>query len=83
MDGQVGQSVDACGDVAGRAAGQPDDVAAGKNLLTVGRTDDAATPPVRVLVDVRELADDGSAPSGARWALAEPGRQLDAKWACT
>ena len=43
MNGQVGQSVGAGGDVAGRAAGQPDDVAAGKNLLTVRRTDDAAT----------------------------------------
>lgn len=33
---------------------------------------------VRVLADVRELVDDSSVPSGARWALAVPGRQLDA-----
>jgi quercetin dioxygenase-like cupin family protein len=35
-------------------------------------------PTVRVLVDAHELVDDGSVPSGARWTLAEPGRQLDA-----
>jgi quercetin dioxygenase-like cupin family protein len=33
---------------------------------------------VRVLVDVHELVDDSPVPSGARWTLAEPGRQLDA-----
>lgn len=35
-------------------------------------------PTVRVLVDVRELVDESPGPSGARWTLAEPGRQLDA-----
>jgi quercetin dioxygenase-like cupin family protein len=35
-------------------------------------------PTVRVLVDVHELVDDSPVPSGARWTLAEPGRQLDA-----
>jgi quercetin dioxygenase-like cupin family protein len=35
-------------------------------------------PTVRVLVDVHELAEDSLVPSGARWTLAEPGRQLDA-----
>jgi quercetin dioxygenase-like cupin family protein len=35
-------------------------------------------PTVRVLVDVRQLVDDSTIPSGARWTLAEPGRQLDA-----
>jgi quercetin dioxygenase-like cupin family protein len=35
-------------------------------------------PTARVLVDVHELVDDGSVPSGARWTLTEPGRQLDA-----
>ncbi|MGW1339505.1 hypothetical protein ACWCOV_00520 [Kribbella sp. NPDC002412] len=35
-------------------------------------------PTVRVLVDVNELVDDSTVPSGARWTLAEPGRQLDA-----
>jgi quercetin dioxygenase-like cupin family protein len=33
---------------------------------------------VRILVDVRELVDESPVPSGARWRLAEPGRQLDA-----
>ncbi|TCO42397.1 hypothetical protein EV646_11318 [Kribbella antiqua] len=33
---------------------------------------------MRVLVDVRELVDESPVPSGARWTLAEPGRQLDA-----
>lgn len=33
---------------------------------------------VRVLVNVHELVDDSPVPSGARWTLAEPGRQLDA-----
>lgn len=33
---------------------------------------------MRVLLDVHELADDSSVPSGARWTLTEPGRQLDA-----
>lgn len=42
MDGQVGQAVLAGGDVAGRTVGQPDNVAVGKFLLTVGCTDDAA-----------------------------------------
>ncbi|MFG1621803.1 hypothetical protein [Kribbella sp. NPDC049227] len=35
-------------------------------------------PTVRVLVDVHELGDDSPVSSGARWTLAEPGRQLDA-----
>jgi quercetin dioxygenase-like cupin family protein len=35
-------------------------------------------PTVRVLVDVHELVEDSLVPSGARWTLAEPGRQLDA-----
>ena len=35
-------------------------------------------PTVRVLADLGELVDDSPVPSGARWALAEPGRQLDA-----
>ena len=35
-------------------------------------------PTVRVLVDVHELVDDSPVRSGARWTLAEPGRQLDA-----
>ncbi|WP_406047126.1 hypothetical protein [Kribbella sp. NBC_00889] len=35
-------------------------------------------PTVRVLLDVHELVDDSPVPSGARWTLAEPGRQLDA-----
>jgi quercetin dioxygenase-like cupin family protein len=35
-------------------------------------------PTVRVLTDVHELVDDSPVPSGARWTLAEPGRQLDA-----
>jgi quercetin dioxygenase-like cupin family protein len=35
-------------------------------------------PTARVLVDLRELVDDSHVPTGARWALAEPGRQLDA-----
>lgn len=38
----------------------------------------AEQPTVRVLVDVHELVDDSSVASGARWTLAEPGRQLDA-----
>jgi quercetin dioxygenase-like cupin family protein len=33
---------------------------------------------VRVLVDVHELVDESPVPSGARWALTESGRQLDA-----
>ncbi len=33
---------------------------------------------MRVLVDVHDLVDDSPVPSGARWTLAEPGRQLDA-----
>ncbi len=33
---------------------------------------------MRVLVDVHELVDHSPVPSGARWTLAEPGRQLDA-----
>ncbi|WP_327640757.1 hypothetical protein OHB24_20910 [Kribbella sp. NBC_00482] len=33
---------------------------------------------MRVLLDVHEFVDDSSVQSGARWALAEPGRQLDA-----
>ncbi|MEU4392126.1 hypothetical protein [Kribbella sp. NPDC023855] len=35
-------------------------------------------PALRVLADVHELVDDSTVPSGARWTLAEPGRQLDA-----
>jgi quercetin dioxygenase-like cupin family protein len=35
-------------------------------------------PTARVLVDVHELVEDSPIPSGARWRLAEPGRQLDA-----
>lgn len=35
-------------------------------------------PVVRILADVRELVEDSPVPSGARWTLAEPGRQLDA-----
>ncbi|TDU87871.1 hypothetical protein EV138_1407 [Kribbella voronezhensis] len=35
-------------------------------------------PTVLVLADVHELVDDSRIPSGARWTLAEPGRQLDA-----
>jgi quercetin dioxygenase-like cupin family protein len=35
-------------------------------------------PTVRVLADVRELVEHSPVPSGARWTLAEPGRQLDA-----
>jgi quercetin dioxygenase-like cupin family protein len=35
-------------------------------------------PTVRVLADVHELAEHSPVPSGARWTLAEPGRQLDA-----
>jgi quercetin dioxygenase-like cupin family protein len=35
-------------------------------------------PTVRVLVDVHDLVDDSPIPSGARWTLTEPGRQLDA-----
>ena len=35
-------------------------------------------PTVRVLVDVHELVNVSRVPSGARWTLAEPGRQLDA-----
>ncbi|MEV0801583.1 hypothetical protein AB0I34_28070 [Kribbella sp. NPDC050281] len=31
-----------------------------------------------MLLDVHELVDDSPVPSGARWTLAEPGRQLDA-----
>src|SRR5215218_4423734 len=43
MDGQVGQAVVAGGDVAGRAAGQPDNVAVGNSLLSVRCSDCAAT----------------------------------------
>ncbi|WP_410790623.1 cupin domain-containing protein [Kribbella sp. C-35] len=35
-------------------------------------------PTVRVLADVHELTETSPVPSGARWTLAEPGRQLDA-----
>jgi quercetin dioxygenase-like cupin family protein len=35
-------------------------------------------PAVRGLVDVHQLVDDSLVPSGARWRLAEPDRQLDA-----
>lgn len=43
MDGQVGQTAVAGRDVAGRATGQPDNVAVGKSLLSVGCSDGAAT----------------------------------------
>lgn len=43
MDGQVRQAGVAGGDVAGRAAGQPDNVAVGKSLLSVRCSDGAAT----------------------------------------
>ena len=33
---------------------------------------------MRILVDVHELVNDPPVLSGARWTLAEPGRQLDA-----
>ena len=33
---------------------------------------------VRILADIHELVDDSRVPAGARWTLAEPGRQLDA-----
>lgn len=33
---------------------------------------------VRILANLQELIDDPSAAGGARWTLAEPGRQLDA-----
>lgn len=35
-------------------------------------------PVVRILADLDELLDDSRVPAGARWTLAEPGRQLDA-----
>lgn len=35
---------------------------------------------MRVLADVHELVGDALVPSGARWTLAEPGRQLDANF---
>jgi quercetin dioxygenase-like cupin family protein len=35
-------------------------------------------PMARVLADLQELVDDRRGSAGARWALAEPGRQLDA-----
>ena len=43
MDGQVRQALAAGDEAAGRTAGQPDDIAVSKNLLSVGRTGDAAT----------------------------------------
>jgi len=36
------------------------------------------TPVARVLADLHALADNSAVPAGARWTLAEPGRQLDA-----
>ena len=38
----------------------------------------AKQPMVRILADVHALVDDSVVPAGARWTLAEPGRQLDA-----
>jgi quercetin dioxygenase-like cupin family protein len=38
----------------------------------------AERPMARILADVRELAGDSLLPSGARWKLDEPGRELDA-----
>jgi quercetin dioxygenase-like cupin family protein len=38
----------------------------------------AEQPRLRVLADVHQLVVESPVPSGARWALAEPGRQLDA-----
>lgn len=38
----------------------------------------AAEPTARILADLRALAGDSVLPSGARWKLSEPGRQLDA-----
>jgi quercetin dioxygenase-like cupin family protein len=38
----------------------------------------AGQPRARVLADVHALIDTSDAPAGARWTLAEPGRQLDA-----
>lgn len=35
-------------------------------------------PVVRVLAEISALVDEPAVPSGARWTLAEPGRQLDA-----
>ena len=35
-------------------------------------------PVPRILADLHALADDPAGESGARWRLAEPGRQLDA-----
>ncbi|MFG1812217.1 hypothetical protein ACGFIF_00510 [Kribbella sp. NPDC049174] len=35
-------------------------------------------PTARVLADLHALAGDSRVPAGARWTLAEPGRQLDA-----
>lgn len=43
MNSQVGQSVLAGGDAAGRAAGQPDKVAIGKRLVAVRSTHDTTT----------------------------------------
>ena len=38
----------------------------------------AERPTARILADLRELAGDSLLPSGARWKLDEPGRELDA-----
>jgi quercetin dioxygenase-like cupin family protein len=43
-----------------------------------GQPEQPEQPTVRILADVRELVEDSPVPSGARWTLAEPGRQLDA-----
>ena len=37
----------------------------------------AERPMARILADLRELAGDSLIPSGARWKLDEPGRELD------
>ncbi|MEU8224167.1 hypothetical protein [Kribbella sp. NPDC048915] len=41
-------------------------------------TEEQTAAQVRVLADLNELIADPRVPSGARWRLAEPGRQLDA-----
>ncbi len=38
----------------------------------------AGQPTARILADVHALVDASDVPAGARWTLAEPGRQLDA-----
>ncbi|GAA1553206.1 hypothetical protein GCM10009789_03400 [Kribbella sancticallisti] len=38
----------------------------------------AEQPVARILADINDFAADTRVPAGARWTLAEPGRQLDA-----